>query len=105
MRLIQPLKFRILKTGCFKMPRLQTPHLQMAVFQTGVTVASGSIHFLNTNQQFAPFNSVLNILLRLFSFQNFNFVPDRLLVIFGMYELYVIGESVDQTDFVHCFQN
>ena len=35
MRLIQPLKFRTLKTGCFKMP-----HLQMAVFQTGIMVAS-----------------------------------------------------------------
>ena len=36
MRLIQPLKFRTLKTGCFKMPRLQ-----MGVLQTGITVASG----------------------------------------------------------------
>ena len=41
MRLIQPLKFRILKTGCFKMPRLQTPRLQMGVFQMVITVASG----------------------------------------------------------------
>ena len=41
MRLIQPLKFRTLKTGCFKMPRLQTPHLQTGVFQTGIRVASG----------------------------------------------------------------
>ena len=36
MRLIQPLKFRTLKTGCFKMP-----HLQKAVFQMEVTIASG----------------------------------------------------------------
>ena len=36
MRLIQPLKFRTLKTGCFKMPRLQT-----VVFQMGITIASG----------------------------------------------------------------
>ena len=36
MCLIQPLKFRTLKTGCFKMPRLQT-----TVVQTGITVASG----------------------------------------------------------------
>ena len=41
MRLIQPLKFRTLKTGYFKMPRLQTPHLQTAVFQMGITVAFG----------------------------------------------------------------
>ena len=41
MRLIQPLKFRTLKTGCFKMPRLQTHYLQMAIFETGITVASG----------------------------------------------------------------
>ena len=40
MRLIQPLKFRILKTGCFKMPRLQTLRLQTGVFQTVITVAS-----------------------------------------------------------------
>ena len=36
MRLIQPLKFRTLEMWCFKMP-----HLQTAVFQTGITVASG----------------------------------------------------------------
>ena len=36
MRLIQPLKFKTLKMGCFKMP-----HLQMAVFQMGITVAPG----------------------------------------------------------------
>ena len=36
MRLIQPLKFRTLKMGCFKMP-----HLQMAIFQMGIIVASG----------------------------------------------------------------
>ena len=36
MSLIQPLKFRTLKTGCFKMPRLQ-----MGVFRMGITVASG----------------------------------------------------------------
>ena len=41
MRLIQSLKFRKLKTGCFKMPRLQAPRLQTGVFQTGITVASG----------------------------------------------------------------
>ena len=41
MRLIQLLKFRILKMGCFKMPRLQSPRLQMAAFQTGITIASG----------------------------------------------------------------
>ena len=40
MSLIQPLNFRTLKTGCFKMPRLQT-----AVFQTGITVASGLYQF------------------------------------------------------------
>ena len=40
MHLIQPLKFRTLKMGCFKMPRLQT-RLQTAVFQMGITVASG----------------------------------------------------------------
>ena len=36
MHLIQPLKFRILKTGCFKMPRLQ-----MGVFQMVTTVVCG----------------------------------------------------------------
>ena len=36
MHLIQTLKFRTLKTGCFKIPCLQ-----MTVFQTGITVASG----------------------------------------------------------------
>ena len=36
MRPFQPLKFRTLKMGCFKMP-----HLQIADFQMGVTVASG----------------------------------------------------------------
>ena len=41
MCLIQPLKFITLKTGCFKMPRLQAPRLQTGVFQTGITVASG----------------------------------------------------------------
>ena len=41
MHLTQPLKLRRLKTGCFKMPHLQTPRLQMAVFQTRITVASG----------------------------------------------------------------
>ena len=40
MHLVQPLKFRTLKTECFKMPQLQTPCLQMAVFQMGITVAS-----------------------------------------------------------------
>ena len=41
MRLFQPLKFRILKMGCFEMPHLETPRLQMGVFQTVITVASG----------------------------------------------------------------
>ena len=41
MHLIQLLKLRTLKTGCFKIPRLKTPRLQMGVFQTGLTVASG----------------------------------------------------------------
>ena len=36
MCLIQPLKFRTLKMGCFKMPRFKTD-----VFQMGITVASG----------------------------------------------------------------
>ena len=40
MRLIQPLKFRILKIGCFKMPHLQMPHWQIVVFQVVVTIAS-----------------------------------------------------------------
>ena len=48
MSLIQPRKFRTWETGLFKMPRLETPRLQMAVgcFQTAfkVTVASG--HYL-----------------------------------------------------------
>ena len=44
MRLIQPLKFRTLKTGCFKMPHLHTPRLQTVIFQTGITVASGQCH-------------------------------------------------------------
>ena len=44
MSLIQLLKFRTLKTGCFKMPRLQmprlqTPCLQTAVFQWGLQLA------------------------------------------------------------------
>ena len=51
MRLIQPLKFRTLKTGCFKMPRLQTPRLQTAVFQTLITVASGP-YDLKTEQPY-----------------------------------------------------
>ena len=29
------------------MPHLQTPHLQMAIFQMGVTVASGLCHVTN----------------------------------------------------------
>ena len=41
MCLIQPLKFRTLKTGCFKMPHLQKPHLQTDICQTGITVTSG----------------------------------------------------------------
>ena len=41
MHLIQPLRNRTLKTGCFKMRRLQTPRIQMAVFQTVITVAFG----------------------------------------------------------------
>ena len=41
MSLIQPLKSRTLEMECFKMCHLQTPHLQMAVFQIGVTLASG----------------------------------------------------------------
>ena len=41
MRLIQPLKFRTLKTGCYKIPHLQAPRLQTGVFQTGITVSSG----------------------------------------------------------------
>ena len=40
MGLIQPLKFRLLKTGCFKIARLQ-----MAVLQTGITVAYGQYLF------------------------------------------------------------
>ena len=36
MSLIQPLKFRMLKMGCFKMP-----HLHMAIFHMVVTLASG----------------------------------------------------------------
>ena len=36
----QTSEFRILKTGCFKMPHLQTPCLQRAVFQMGITIAS-----------------------------------------------------------------
>ena len=34
------LEVQNIETGCFKMPCLQTPCLQMAVFQTGITVAS-----------------------------------------------------------------
>ena len=41
MSLIQPLKFRTLEKGFFKMAHLQVPHWQMAVFQMGATVASG----------------------------------------------------------------
>ena len=41
MSLIQPLKFRTLKTVCLQMPRLQMPHLQMGVFQVVITVACG----------------------------------------------------------------
>ena len=36
MSLIQPMKFRTLKMGCFKVPHLQMPHLQMAVFKMGL---------------------------------------------------------------------
>ena len=41
MSYIQPLKLRTWETGHFKMPRFETPHLQMTIFQTVVTVASG----------------------------------------------------------------
>ena len=53
MSLIQPLKFRTLKTGCFKMPCLQ-----MAVFQTGITVASGHYQILNFEIQFTAFGLI-----------------------------------------------
>ena len=43
MSLIQPLKFRTLKTGCFKMPRLQMPHLQTALSKRGLQLPLGSI--------------------------------------------------------------
>ena len=38
---IQPLQFRMLKTGRFKMPCLKTLRLKMRVFQTVITVTSG----------------------------------------------------------------
>ncbi len=41
MSLIQPLKFITWEMGHFKMPRFETLHLQTAVFQTVITVASG----------------------------------------------------------------
>ena len=44
MSLIQPLKFRTWEMGHFKMP-----HLQMAMFQTVVTVASGLFQLLFIN--------------------------------------------------------
>ena len=50
MPLIQPQKFRTLKTGCLKMPHLQIPRLQMAVFQMGITTASG-LHDKMTKSQ------------------------------------------------------
>ena len=54
MSLIQPLKFRTLKTECFKMP-----HLQMVVFQMGVTVASGQgIDFENCKRYIIIENKV-----------------------------------------------
>ena len=40
MSLIQPLKFRTWEMGHFKMLCFEMPHLQMAVFQMVVTVAS-----------------------------------------------------------------
>ena len=39
MSLIQPMKFKTLETGHFKMPRLQTSRLQMGCLQTVITVA------------------------------------------------------------------
>ena len=45
MGLIQPLKFRTLKTGCFKMLHLQMPRLQMAVFQMGLQLPLGKVCF------------------------------------------------------------
>ena len=41
MSVIQLLKFRTQETVDFKMLYFETPHLQTAVFQTVVTVASG----------------------------------------------------------------
>ena len=41
MHLIQPLKFRTLKTGYYEMPRLLTPHLQTTIFQMEITIAFG----------------------------------------------------------------
>ena len=38
---IQPLKFRTWETGHFKMPHFETLYLQMAVFLTVITVATG----------------------------------------------------------------
>ena len=58
MRLIQHLKFRTLKTEFFKIPHLQTPRLQMVIFQMGITVASGPCcsdqSFTNSNLQRTP---------------------------------------------------
>ena len=52
MSLIQPLKFRTLKMGCFKMPHLQTAYLQMAFFEMVVIVASGHNQNLFCHQMF-----------------------------------------------------
>ena len=39
--LIQAMKLGALKVGCFEMPQLQMLHLQLAVFQIDVIIASG----------------------------------------------------------------
>ena len=71
MCLIQPLKFRTLKMGCFKMP-----HLQMALFQMVATVAS------------EPGKSVLEKVVFLFAlefFFYFEIEKHRQLVLFTLF--------------------
>ena len=54
---MQPLNFRTWEKGHFKMPRFETPHLEMVVFQMGITVASGlgSLKRLKNNKHVIRF--------------------------------------------------
>ena len=83
MRLIRPLKFGTLKTGCFKMPCLQTPRLKMTVFQTGITVASVLL-LVGKAQKVTDFNLIATFQILNLAISHYFFLTEATLLSTGV---------------------